>query len=539
MLMVQPRNKDMEEWSKEQIQPTIDGNPILAALVAPQKTGSSGNVIDNKEYPGGPLRLRASNSPDGFRRYSARVAMNDEVDAYPLVAGKEGDVIGLIYSRVQDAWNYIVANGSTPTEADISRIDKLANASSLGYPFLTCPHCGEPHIRLFESEDGPIELRGVEQPISHLVWDPGSPETARYVCPACGVEITQRHHIDMLSKCFWIGENWEYRNREYTFLPGFDGRIAFSTWAGYVVSPNTTPAKLVARYERDKGNPETLKTFVNTVKGRAWAEPGEELRADDLYKRREEYPAEVPAGAVYLSAGVDVQGNRWEMEVVGWGPGEESWSVDYQIIPGDPSQDDDWWELFRPYLMDTYRHESGVDMPIIAIGIDHGFLGKRVESFIKRFNKPDCWAFKGMSSEGRPLIESGNQRKKRLRMKRSNKFRPELIGDHEAKLTTIKRLKTDLGKPGHCHFPIDRDRSWFDQVTAEKLVTRYKGGRAYREWILLQERNEALDCRKMAYAAMLIAAPDLSKTVKPKDAQPKSDKRKTIKIGRGRRGLVS
>lgn len=527
ILMVQPRGKDMEEWSKEQVQPTIDVNPNLSALVVKQRHGTSGNVIDHKEFPGGPLRLRASNSPDGFRRYDVRVAMNDEVDAYPRSAGKEGDVIGLIYSRAQDAWNYVIANGSTPTEEDISLITRMVGAASAGYPFLPCPHCGEYHIRRFKFPDDdlePIILRDAEQPVSVLTWEDGKPSTACYVCRACGGEITQRHHNDMLDRCIWIGEHWEYRDRKFTILPGFDGRIGFAgIWAGYVISPNTTPQRIVSRYERDKAAPETFKTFHNTVLGLAWKEPGEQLRSDTLYNRREQFAAEVPAGAVYLTMGIDVQGNRWEFEVVGWGPGEESWSVDYQIVAGDPSQDDEWWQLLRPYLLDSYKHESGVDLPISAIGIDHGFLGKRVESFVRRLNMRNVFAFKGVGSEGVPFVENAQARLRRLRKQKSSRYRPELIGDYEAKQTVLKRLRVDVPGPGYCHIPEERGRDWCDQITAEKLVTKYRHGRPYREWIMLQPRNEALDCRKMAYAAMLLVSPDLTVTIQPKTQEAKKE----------------
>lgn len=537
MVMVQPRGKDMEEWSKDQVQPTIDSNRWLSCLVAPQRTGSSGNTIDHKEYPGGPLRLRASNSPDGFRRYGVRVAMCDEIDAYPISAGRDGDVLGLLEGRLMDAWNSIIANGSTPTEADVSLIKRQFDESSPGYPFLKCPHCDEEHIREFQAPDPPIVLRGKEQPVSHLVWEEGKPGSARYVCPACGGEITQIHHNEMLAGCFWRGEHWEYIDRQYEFLHGFNGSIGFATWAGYSVSPNTTPPRLVAKYEKTKKSEETHKTFVNTVLGRPWREQGEELRSDVLYKRREAYLSEVPKGAVFLSVGVDVQGNRWELEVVGWGPGEESWSVDYQIVPGDPSQDNDWWEILRPHLIDTYRHESGVDLPISAIGIDHGFLSKRVEAFIKRLNHRSCWAFKGMPGEGRPLVESMHERLRRLRRQKASRFRPELLGDNEAKLTVLKRLRVKGPGPGYAHFPEDRGRDWFDQLTAEKLVTRYSHGRPRKEWILLQDRNEALDCRKMAYAALLLAEPDLSKEP-AHDTPGKRAKKKITRIGRQSRGLV-
>jgi phage terminase large subunit GpA-like protein len=514
--MVQPRIKDLEEWSKEQVQPAIDSSPILSALVSPKKHGVSGNTIDHKEYPGGPLRLRASNSPDGFRRWAARIGMCDEIDGYPLSAGPDGDVISLLWGRLQDAWNRTLVCGSTPTEMDISMVWRLWLESSKGYPILACPHCGEHHIRLRERPKEPIILRGKDWPISTLEWDPGKPQTAHYACPANGCVIEHRHHADMLAGCWWDGEHWRYRERKFEFFDGFEGHIGFSTWAGYIISPNTTPAKLAARWERDRKRPETKKVYINTVDGMPWEEEGESLRSATLIARAEPFAAEVPAGGVWLSAGVDVQVDRWEFEVVAWGPGEESWSVDYQIIPGDPTQDGDWDELLRPALSAVYRHESGVDLPISAIGIDHGYLGKRVAAFCTRWKRANLYALKGMPGEGRPLVETHQHRARRLAKRRSATFRPELMGDWEAKKTILDRLrKIQAPGPGYSHFPDDRDKEWFEQLTAEKLVTRYVHQRPYREWIKLQERNEALDCRKMAMATMLLAGPDLSQKIEP------------------------
>lgn len=512
VLIVQPTIADAEGYSKEEIQPTIDETDVLRELVGTSKSRSSSNTITKKKYPGGMLHLIGANSPAGFRRITVRLVLFDEVDGYPPTAGVEGDQIKLGMGRAETFWNRKYGIGSTPTVKGLSRIEKHWDGSSKGYPFLTCPHCGGEHIRRFKPPEEPVVIREEPASVSHLQWDEGDPSTAAWVCPHCGALIDYSHHRHMLYGLRWRGEHWEWTERDgFSFLPGFSGRIGFSIWAGYSMSPNATPARIAQEYEEAKPRQEDMIVFKNTVLGETWEDEGEQLRSGVLYDRREAYAADVPGGVAFLSAGIDVQGNRWEMEVVGWGRGEESWSIDYQIIIGDPSQDNDWWELLRPYLLETYRHESGAKMPIGAIGIDHGFLSKRVQAFVKRLASPTCWAFKGVPGEGRPLVESADQRKKRIRMRRSNKYRPELLGDHEAKLTTLRRLQVSQPGPGYAHFPMDRDQNWFEQLTAEKLVTRYRGMQAYREWVKLQERNEALDCRKMAYAAMLLAAPNLDR----------------------------
>ena len=50
---------------------------------------------------------------------------------------------------------------------------------------------------------------------------------------------------------------------------------------------------------------------------------------------------------------------------------------------------------------------------------------------------------------------------------------------------------------------MDRDAEWFRQLTAEKITTRFQKGRPIREWVKKShDRNEALDCRVYAMAAL-------------------------------------
>ncbi len=53
------------------------------------------------------------------------------------------------------------------------------------------------------------------------------------------------------------------------------------------------------------------------------------------------------------------------------------------------------------------------------------------------------------------------------------------------------------------HFPLDRDAQYFEQLTAERIRTRYVKGFPQRYWWKPDgRRNEALDCRVYAYAAL-------------------------------------
>jgi phage terminase large subunit GpA-like protein len=102
------------------------------------------------------------------------------------------------------------------------------------------------------------------------------------------------------------------------------------------------------------------------------------------------------------------------------------------------------------------------------------------------------------------------------------------IGTDTAKELIYSRLKiTELGA-GYCHFPTHYDESYFKQLTAEKVVTRYNKGFPVRKWEKpAGRRNEALDCRVYALAALHILNPNLellaAKLKKEKPQQQATD----------------
>ncbi|PNB77017.1 terminase, partial [Pseudomonas sp. FW305-BF6] len=102
-----------------------------------------------------------------------------------------------------------------------------------------------------------------------------------------------------------------------------------------------------------------------------WEPRGTGVESDDLFARRESYDCEVPNDVLVLTAGVDVQDNRLEYEIVGWGTGKESWGIQYGVIMGDPGHETVWTELDH-VLMDTYKRNDGIELNISTTCIDSG-----------------------------------------------------------------------------------------------------------------------------------------------------------------------
>jgi len=529
-LMVQPTIDDASNWSKEDLQPVIEETPALQGKVSEARTRDSKSTITKKHYPGGILHVVGANSARGFRRISTRIVNLDEVDGYPLTAGQEGDQINLAAKRADDYWDRKIGIGSTPTLEHFSRIDSEFEDSSKGYFVLACPECGGEHIRLFREPEKPFEIRGEIMPVSFIQWPDGNPKEAKWLCPGCGTLIPYRHHRKMVQSGYWWGDDWSWtRTHGFTFESGFDGKIGFSIWSGYGFSPNTTPPKLAAEFLSSKNSEEKLKTFVNTALGEVWKEKGETVDEGALERRAEDYPAEVPAGALVLVAGMDVQGGenaRVEIEVVGWGEGHESWNIDYLVMYGDFTDHEFRDEVKQELKQARYTHESGHELPIAGVCVDSGYLTRQVKDFCKEYRSEYIWPVKGVAGHTRPIIE--DRKAKALRQRKRRKASPvEIIGVDEAKTVFYRRLRIQKPGPGYCHFPKERDTEYFEQLASEKCRQIYQKGRPVREWMKLRERNEALDNRNYAYAALLLLNPNWEKLkarLKPKE-KPKAEKK--------------
>jgi phage terminase large subunit GpA-like protein len=109
------------------------------------------------------------------------------------------------------------------------------------------------------------------------------------------------------------------------------------------------------------------------------------------------------------------------------------------------------------------------------------------------------------------------------------------------------QLQREQDSPGSCYFPIHEsyDPRYFAQLTAEKCVTRYTRGFPRREWVKVRARNEVLDCRVYAMAALYILNPAwgvlakrLEQKQSPREAPPAKPPGRAARFQRRRRGFV-
>lgn len=470
-MLVQPSLDMVRRNTTVRIDPLIETTPALRDLVAPPRSRDAGNSLFRKSFPGGQLVMTGANSPVGLRSTPVRYLFLDEVDGYPGDADGEGDPVDLAIQRTATfRGRRKIFMVSTPTLKGYSRIEAAFAESDRRFFHVPCLHCGDM---------APIAW-------ARIRWPEGKRDQAHLVCEVCG-GVHQEHEKPRLL------EAGEWR----ATAPG-DGRtVGFHLSALY--SPWETWAEIALDHGRVRKDPPRLQVWVNTKLGESWEDQaGEVVETEPLMARREDWGAVLPEGVAVLTAGVDVQGDRLELHVVGWGRDEESWSIDYRVIWGDPSGPRVWADL-DVALAATNPHARAVaDLAIRAVAVDTGGQHtKAAYEYCRTRLHRRVWGIKGRGGPGIPLWPRRPSRTK-------GKVPLFVIGVDAAKDALFARLRLAEPGPGYMHFPAERDAEFFRQLTAERVVTRFERGRPIRLWQPRRdgERNEALDTTVYAMAAL-------------------------------------
>ncbi|MAE21827.1 MAG: terminase [Pseudomonas sp.] len=477
-MMMHPTQGDLNTWLETKLNPLLTDTPEVAELVAKPRARDGVNNNRMKSYPGGFLMFAWSGSPNTMRGRSAPVILCDEVDGYE--ATPEGDPINLLEQRSATFGDQrLLVVTSTPTIKGASRVEDSFHLGDQRRFYLPCPHCGEYQTLKWGQ-------------VTWLKDDNGDPivDSAVYACEACGGSIEDGHKMAMLRRGEWRAER------------PFRGHASFHLSELY--SPFRKWRDIVQSF-LDKKASHDLQSFVNVSLAETWEEEGERVDASPLYHRREFYKSEVPKDALVLTAGVDVQDDRLEASVYGFGLEGEKWLIRHTVLEGHPGRPE-LWKRLDEFLLQSYRHETGVFMKVAAASVDSGgHYTDQVYKFCKERSFRHVYAIKGSSQRAAPIVS---------RPSTSNKAKVKLysIGVSTAKELIYGHLKIDKPGPGYVHFPRDAafiDEEFFEQLTAEKRVTKYVKGFAVQEFIKTRPRNEALDCFVYALAAFEILTPNL------------------------------
>ena len=488
MMYLQPTVDTVKRFSRMRLAPMIESCEPLRERIKQSKSRDASNTVFMKEFPGGVLVLGGANSAAALRSMPIRTLLMDEVDAYPSDVDNEGDPIELAEKRTATFRNRKIFKFSTPTLVGLSPIEKAYKAGDQRQWHVPCPHCHNPQVLHWRLED--------DQAPGGIVWKAGHPETAQYQCQFCLKLIAEHHKTWMNNNGVWIPS-----------VTGVDPKIRSYYWPSLYSPygwPGSSWTELAKKWEAGHKDPTKLKAFFNLELGLPYEDKASRSAEPHvLIERCEVFPDPRADGTTVvadeialITLGSDVQPNRIEYEIVGWWKGEESYSIDYGVISGDTSTSLPFDELDK-VLMQRFRNKAGIELTIKAACIDANFSTQTVTTWCGPRFPRRVWAIRGAA--GKRAIWP--------RMPGHSKYnRTPLftLGVDGAKEAIVGRLSIAEPGPGYSHFPVGRDESYFEQLTAEVCVTVYDKIPPYNIWKKKSSggRNEALDCRVYAYAAL-------------------------------------
>lgn len=480
ILFVQPTVDDAKSFSKERVEPMLRDTKILKTLVDKVNKRETGTVQE-KMFPGGYVRFVGANSPSGLASRPIKITLLDEVDRFPLSAKKEGDPVKLAERRTNNFYDSKKIRVSTPTDDATSKIQLLYLAGSQEEWSLPCPYCGEYQALEFEQ----LKYQDLVEP--------------EFECKFCGESAVESEW----KKCGQTNGKWVAKFPKEKENRSFHLNALASPWVSW--------KEIIAEYLNVKDDDFQYKTFINTVLGKTFTvNLDSAMDYEAIYETREDYGAELHDNVVILTAGVDVQDNRLEVEVVGWGYGYESYGIIYRDFPGDPGKEEVWLKL-DAFLRKKFKYKNGKSLMIAATLIDSGghHTGS-VYKYVHKKEKRGIYAIKGQGSWGVNILNGFR--------KTTKKGTPSInllsLGVNALKDLTYSRLSI-LNGPGKCHFPKSSTQGYgidyFKGLTAEVKVKKSTPRGMKIAWEILQgRRNEPLDLRNYATGAVELIPIDLN-----------------------------
>lgn len=507
IMMLQPTIDLAQDFSKSRIAPMLRDTKVLRGIFRESKSRESSNTILSKLFPGGRLIMAGANSPAGLASRPIKILLCDEVDRFPDSAGTEGDPIDLASKRMTTFWDRVMGLFSTPTNAGSSRIEDEYQEGTQEEWRHKCPNCGEWHLithRTITADYDTYKDRKGENHVTvkKVIWR----------CPDCGHGFTETQMRQADQK--YIAQNASALEKGVR-------SFFINCWA----SPWLSWDAVMQEWLEAKGDPEREKVVYNTRFGEAYEDKGSFEGPEIFLQRREQYGAELPEGVLLLTAAVDVQDNRLEYEISGWGEGEESWGIKKGIILGVPDMPE-VWQALDEQLDREYHFKNGTGLIVARTFIDSGgHYTKEVYAYCASRMARQRFAVKGASTPGVALIHKIT--KQSVNSKRTIPL--VLIGTDSGKQYVMDRLSIDVAGPKYMHFPLDRDEKNADALTeslwnrgydeiyfkgliSEKKMPRKKNGRIVMQWenIAKDKRNEPLDLKVYNLACLMSLNPDFS-----------------------------
>lgn len=510
IMVVMPTLELARDFSKDRLTRMIEDTKILTPLFYSSrmtaKSRDKNQTMLSKFFTGGRLVLVGANSATGLASRPIRILLCDEVDRFPASAsGGEGDPISLAAKRTSTFWNKKIGLFSTPTTEGASRIDVEFESGTKEFWSCSCPNCGEFHTLDFEQMITDFDEYSDASGHKTVVV-----KSVKWRCPDCGNEFGELEMKNSEQKYFAQNPEAAANGIRSFFINGF-------------VSPWLSWKEIMQEWYEARGDAVREQVVYNTRFGKSYRVKGEYSDENEFLRRREKYSAELPDGVKVLTAAVDVQDNRLEYEICGWGDGEECYAIQKAQIAGKPNKFETWAQLDE-ILEREYHFADNSALKIARTFIDSGYSTENVYNYCRSRMTRGRFPIKGYGAFGVPLI---------YKFTKVDGVMLVILGVNMGKQEVFNRLGLETPGKLFFHYPLEDyllggrgyDQVYFKQLIAEHRVIRWTGGTAHQAWepIYKGVRNEALDLRCYNICAIKSLRVDWENlsTEKPVEVKPK------------------
>ncbi len=457
-------------YSQERWQPMVEA---CAALLDLKTTNADKYRKMDMHYTAAWLNIVGSNSAANISSRARGVVFQDESDKCAAATEKETSSSKNADKRAKTFANPKRIKASTPTTeyGTISQEFKMGDQCEWEVP---CPHCAA-YIELIMKQikwDGGQRVNGIRN-LDRVQ------QSAFYECQNCGGKIADGHKTRMNRYGRWVPRNAE--------APAHRRSFHLSSW--YAPWPDTTFGRTAVKFLESK-DAFDMQDFDTNEVGVPYIVEAKKLEWEVLAARRElSYKlGSIPASVAIITAFCDVQDDRLEWFVWGFGEGMESWVIEHEIMIGDPSMPD-VWEALKITILEP--RDLRLDWTFIDYGGHHG---QQSIEFVKSMTVHRVYLHFGSTDSKCPV----NGRKTKTKKPITALY---TTGVGNAKRWVLSALKISKIGPAYCHFPGELDEEFFEQLCAEQLVPRKVKGEVIEEWKSVRARNEAWDGFVGCYAA--------------------------------------
>ena len=481
---------ELKLFVKHKFNPFLSANPPIQNLLGKGQKGT-GDTLNEKQFPGGNIRFVAANRANNLRGYSSAVVIVDESDALPPNVEGEGSPITQLKKRqntFENSRKFIVS--STPKNTHSHIIDVMQNSTMKKY-HVPCPRCKG--LMTLEFENFHYDTNEAGKAVTDA-W---------FECPLC------HGRIEEADKSFFLksrnGAAWKATNthsaegREGYILPSFYVPLGWLSWKS-IAQEHLDAVNTVDEVERTA----KMTAFYNTVLVRQYKNAQETPSWEVLYRRalRSDFEVgmKVPAWVSVVTTGTDVQKNRLETTVMGWGKRNRNIVLDHIVMAcgqGEETSDTEasCWKMYEELILNgRWEREDGILLPSAGNACDRSYNTKTVDALYLQLGDPNFMLIRGDNKHNVETAMPQRRDKKGLVYYDTPVDRiKSMVYKYLAKEDNEEQSRQYVA-----FFPNNLTEEFYQQLTAEELV--YDKKTKVLTWEKTRDRNEALDTRVYNYA---------------------------------------